>query len=123
MTAPSDFNFSVSSDFKTKLAAPLDLQSSEADISKKAQRRYSAWFVSSTLITRSVIAAKSEEQDLDGRMHESVFSYTLSRPYPYRWFTYIVWLGGAAALALFSVVSLAANGYTTRYDPRKMILF
>ncbi|KAK5060043.1 hypothetical protein LTR84_009927 [Exophiala bonariae] len=51
-------------------------------------------------------------------MYTSIFSYQLSRPYPYRWFTYVVFLGGgAAAIALFSVISLAANGYTTSLTP------
>ena len=44
-------------------------------------------------------------------MYESVFSYNLTRAYPYRWFTLVVLLGGLASLVLFSVVNLAANGY------------
>lgn len=45
-------------------------------------------------------------------MHESWFSYNLARPYPYRWFTWVVGLGGVIAIVLFSVLNLAANGYT-----------
>jgi hypothetical protein len=52
-----------------------------------------------------------------------MFTYELSRPYPYRWLTYVVWLGGAAALALFTVVSSAANGYTTKYNLRNELHF
>jgi len=44
-------------------------------------------------------------------MHESIFNYNLSRPYPYRWFTWVVLFGGLIATAIFSVVNLAADGY------------
>jgi hypothetical protein len=47
-------------------------------------------------------------------MYESIFNYNITRPYPYRWFTWTVVLGGIAAAALFSVINLAANGY----DPK-----
>jgi hypothetical protein len=30
-------------------------------------------------------------------MHKSIFSYTLSRPYPYRWFTWVAFVGGVLA--------------------------
>jgi hypothetical protein len=49
-------------------------------------------------------------------MHESIFSYNITKPYPYRWFTWLVVLGGIAAAALFSVINLAANGYDARYS-------
>lgn len=49
-------------------------------------------------------------------MPTSMFSYHLTRSYPYPWFTYVVWIGGLVALAFFSVISLAANGYTTESD-------
>ena len=45
-------------------------------------------------------------------MHESFFSYNLTRPYPYRWFTWVVGLGGVSAIIFFSFLNLAANGYT-----------
>jgi hypothetical protein len=44
-------------------------------------------------------------------MHKSIFSYGLSRPYPYRWFTWVVVVGGILAAALFSVLNVAADGY------------
>jgi hypothetical protein len=47
-------------------------------------------------------------------MYESVFGYNLSRGYPYRWFTWLVVIGGVLATALFSVVNLAADGYELR---------
>ncbi len=39
------------------------------------------------------------------------FSYSVSRPYPYKWFTWFVVVGGICATVFFSVLSLAANGY------------
>ena len=42
---------------------------------------------------------------------ESLFSYSLSRPYPFAWFTYVVAIGGTICAVLFSFVALAANGY------------
>ena len=39
------------------------------------------------------------------------FTYSLSRPYPYKWFTWVVIIGGICAIAFFSIVNLAANGY------------
>ena len=44
-------------------------------------------------------------------MYESFFTYNISRPYPYRWFSWVVGLGGLGSIVLFSVVNLAANGY------------
>jgi hypothetical protein len=44
-------------------------------------------------------------------MHKSVFSYNLSRPYPYTWFTWVVVIGGILATAIFSFVNLVADGY------------
>jgi hypothetical protein len=42
---------------------------------------------------------------------ESLFSYPLSRPYPFAWFTYVVAIGGTICAVLFSFVALAADGY------------
>jgi hypothetical protein len=42
---------------------------------------------------------------------EFLFTYTLSRPYPFRWFTYAVLIGGLICVGVFSFVSLAADGY------------
>jgi hypothetical protein len=44
-------------------------------------------------------------------MHESIFSYGLSRPYPFRWFTPTVIIGAILATALFSFLNVAATGY------------
>ncbi|KAJ5134851.1 hypothetical protein N7526_006216 [Penicillium atrosanguineum] len=43
--------------------------------------------------------------------HESFFSYNVSRPYPYRWFTPAAVLGAVTFAALFSLLNFAANGY------------
>lgn len=45
------------------------------------------------------------------RNHASYFSYNLSRPYPFRWFTPVAILGATVLTALFSVLNFAANGY------------
>ena len=50
------------------------------------------------------------------------FSYSISRPYPYTWFTWVVIVGGICATVFFSILNLAANGYvlevqyTTNYQ-------
>jgi hypothetical protein len=44
-------------------------------------------------------------------MHESVFSYSLSRPYPFKWFTPTVIIGAILTTALFSFLNVAATGY------------
>ena len=45
----------------------------------------------------------------------SHFSYSLSRPYPYRWFTPVVFLGGTIALVLFSLLNYVSNGFQQTY--------
>ncbi|KAJ9610380.1 hypothetical protein H2200_005157 [Cladophialophora chaetospira] len=44
-------------------------------------------------------------------MHQSFFSYNLTRPVPYKWYTWAVGIGGVAAIVFFSFLNLAANGY------------
>lgn len=44
-------------------------------------------------------------------IHESFFSYNVTRPYPYRWFTPVAVLGAVTFAALFSLLNFAANGY------------
>lgn len=51
------------------------------------------------------------EVDMSTRKDESVFSYSLSRPYPFRWFTYVVAIVGTICAVLFTFVALAADGY------------
>ncbi|KAG5820372.1 hypothetical protein H9Q71_000588 [Fusarium xylarioides] len=46
-------------------------------------------------------------------MHSSYFSYNLSRPYPYVWFTPVVVAGGLIATALIAFLSVATQGYET----------
>jgi len=45
------------------------------------------------------------------KMHASRFSYNITRPYPFRWFTPLVICGGIILAVLFSLVNFAANGY------------
>jgi hypothetical protein len=47
----------------------------------------------------------------DHQNSKSIFSYPLTRQYPFRWFTYIAFIGGAICTVLFSFVALAADGY------------
>jgi hypothetical protein len=44
--------------------------------------------------------------------HESLFSYGIARPYPYRWFTPIAACLCVVAIIFFSVVNIASSGYT-----------
>lgn len=44
-------------------------------------------------------------------MYASTFHYAITRPFPYRWFTWVTVIGGVCAIVLFSVINLAANGY------------
>ncbi len=48
------------------------------------------------------------------QMASSWFSYDLSRPYPYRWFTPVSLCGGTLFLALFTWLNFAANGFELR---------
>lgn len=49
-------------------------------------------------------------------MHQSVFRYNLSRPYPYPWLPQVVIFSGIIATALLSSINIAANGYEARYE-------
>lgn len=44
-------------------------------------------------------------------MHRSWFSYSISKPYPFRWFTPVVLVGGIILAVLLSLINLSANGY------------
>ena len=44
-------------------------------------------------------------------MHSSIFSYNLSRSYPFRWFTPVVIVGGILATILVSFLSVGTSGY------------
>jgi len=46
--------------------------------------------------------------------YTSWFSYPITKPYPYRWFTPVTVVGGIILSVLFSLVNLAANGYYMR---------
>lgn len=44
-------------------------------------------------------------------LHESFFSYNIRRPYPFRWFTPAIIVGGIVAVVLVSFLNVAASGY------------
>lgn len=44
-------------------------------------------------------------------MHESLFSYNLSRPYPFKWFTPVVLIGGVLITVAVSFLSIGTSGY------------
>ena len=58
-------------------------------------------------------------------MYESYFSYNLTRPYPFRWLTCTVVIGGIIATAIFSFLNLASNSYeivaTETSDPNSTV--
>jgi hypothetical protein len=39
------------------------------------------------------------------------FRYPVTRPYPFAWFPWVVYLGGFCLIVLFSIINFAANGY------------
>jgi len=43
--------------------------------------------------------------------HEPMFSYGISRPYPFKWFTPVVLAGFLVATVLFSFLNFASSGY------------
>ena len=53
---------------------------------------------------------------MSNSMAQSFFSYTLTRPYPFRWFTWVAVLGGLLFTVFFSFVNIAADGYILRYQ-------
>ncbi|KAI1816853.1 hypothetical protein GGS20DRAFT_593728 [Poronia punctata] len=44
-------------------------------------------------------------------MHKSFFSYNITRPYPYKWFTPVVIVGGLVEVALVSFINYGISGY------------
>ncbi|MCJ1433391.1 hypothetical protein MMC27_002751 [Xylographa pallens] len=57
--------------------------------------------------------------------HESMFSYGINRPYPFKWLTPVVLAGSLVATALFSFLNFASSGYDlvvqTSSDPNTTI--
>jgi hypothetical protein len=57
--------------------------------------------------------------------HESVFTYNIGRPYPFKWFTPVVIAGFVIATVLFSFLNFVSNGYDlivqTSSDPNQTI--
>ncbi|KAK8022969.1 hypothetical protein PG991_006850 [Apiospora marii] len=58
-------------------------------------------------------------------MHNSSFSYNVTRPYPFRWFTPVVVIGGIIVTVLVSFFNFASNGYelvaTSSNDPNATV--
>ncbi|KAI1209371.1 uncharacterized protein F4807DRAFT_91589 [Annulohypoxylon truncatum] len=48
---------------------------------------------------------------MSNRKYESFFSYSVSRPFPFRWFTPGAIIGGIVSLALFTFLNFASSGY------------
>ena len=44
-------------------------------------------------------------------MNSSLFTYNITRPYPFAWFTPVAFIGGAIAIVIFSLLNLASTGY------------
>ncbi|KAH8649855.1 hypothetical protein BX600DRAFT_441954 [Xylariales sp. PMI_506] len=44
-------------------------------------------------------------------MHESIFSYTVAKPYPFKWFTPLVLVAGSLVPILVTFFSIATSGY------------
>ena len=57
--------------------------------------------------------------------HESLFTYSISKPYPFRWFTPVVVIGAIIFTTLFSFLNFVSNGYDliieTSADPNKTV--
>jgi hypothetical protein len=45
-------------------------------------------------------------------MHSSLFSYSISRPWPFKWFTPTVVVGGVVATIFFSILNFISSGYS-----------
>lgn len=57
--------------------------------------------------------------------HESIFSYNITKPYPFKWFTPVVAVGFVVFTVLFSFLNFASNGYDlivqTSSDPNATV--
>lgn len=93
---------------KTNLAAAPDLMISQMSV--ESLRTIFFRVLRESLLLCALIAFHATIARL--AMHESFFSYTLTKPYPYRWFTWVVAVGGVAVIIFFSFLNMAANGYT-----------
>lgn len=60
-----------------------------------------------------------------GSQHNSSFSYNITRPYPFRWFTPVTVVAAILLTALFSYLNYATNGFelvvTTSSDPNATV--
>lgn len=57
--------------------------------------------------------------------YESIFSYNISRPIPFRWFTPVALIGGAVMVAIFTFLNFASSAYEltieTSADPNATV--
>lgn len=44
-------------------------------------------------------------------MHTSWFSYSITKPYPFRWFTPVTIVVGVILTVIFTLVNLASSGF------------
>lgn len=58
-----------------------------------------------------LILRASSKSSITMNPHESFFSYNITRPYPFRWFTPLVIGGGIVITVLVSFLNVAASGY------------
>lgn len=49
-------------------------------------------------------------------MHQSVFNYSITRPYPYRWFTPVAIVGAIVLVVLLSVMNFVQNSYVLQVE-------
>lgn len=49
---------------------------------------------------------------MNSSAHTSAFSYNLTRPYPFRWFTPVVVVGCIALAAIFSLLNYISAGFS-----------
>lgn len=66
-------------------------------------------FFNDSIVTCFNIPRKCE--DMGFRPHTPSFGYAVSRPYPYKWFSWVVIVIGYFATVIFSFINIAASGY------------
>jgi hypothetical protein len=58
-------------------------------------------------------------------MHKSIFSYNITRPYPFKWFTPVTAIGGLIAVVLVSFINFTTSGYelvsTSSSNPNRTV--
>jgi hypothetical protein len=62
-------------------------------------------------ISRLTVGCEKAKARVSSSMYASWFSYNITRPYPYRWFTPVAIIGGVVLTVLVSLVNLGSSGY------------